>query len=357
MDCARAALRCRGVEEVTIVYRRAFEQMPASREEYEYALDDQVGFRWLRNPERFESDGTLTLRVMDLGEEDASGRRRPVPTEQTESFAVDSIVYAIGDDPDAEVLRSAGLDPDSMGRVVTGEGGETGLEGVFLIGDSRTGASTIVGCIAEGRRAADTICRKADSAWERRELIPFMDPGERKDDVQVKKGQVGLKPDPYEDYNVADFGRKEKARCLECDFICNKCVDVCPNRANIAVAVDDDLLFDDPNQIVHIDAYCNECGNCGQFCPWDGRPYLDKPTVFSTSEDFKGSTNPGWLLIGDQLKIRFEGSEESISLDGAAAEAGGNGMRGRFFALFQLLLKTRPHLFGPVEPPVPGVPR
>ena len=101
MDCARSALRCPGTDEVTVVYRRAFKQMPASREEYEYALEDGVPFHWLRNPERFDSDGTLTLRVMELGEKDASGRRRPVPTDATETMKADTLIYAIGDDPDA----------------------------------------------------------------------------------------------------------------------------------------------------------------------------------------------------------------------------------------------------------------
>ncbi len=357
MDCARSALRCRGVEEVSIVYRRAFEQMPASREEYEYAQEDQVGFRWLRNPERFESDGTLTLRVMDLGEPDASGRRCPVPTEKTESLAVDSIVYAIGDDPDAEMLRSAGLDPDPSGMVETGAGGETGLKGVFLIGDSRTGASTIVNCISEGRRAADEICRTVDTEWERRELIPFMDPAERQEDIRIKKGELREKPDPRSSYEVPEFAAREKSRCLECDFVCNKCVDVCPNRANIVVSTEDHPLFADPFQIVHVDAYCNECGNCGHFCPWDGRPYIDKPTVFSTEEDFRNSSNPGWLWIGKDVRIRFDGLEETLSIEKAAKEAATNTERGRFFSLFTLLKNSRPHLFGPVEPAVPGVPR
>ena len=112
MDCARSALRCPGVERVTVVYRRAFEQMPATREEYEHAMEDEVAFHWLRNPKRFDSDGTLTVEVMELGEKDASGRRRPVPTGETETIRADSIVYAIGDDPDAEALRRIGFHTD-----------------------------------------------------------------------------------------------------------------------------------------------------------------------------------------------------------------------------------------------------
>lgn len=358
MDCARAALRCPGVESSTIVYRRAFEQMPASQEEYEYAVEDGIEFHWLRNPERFDADGTLTLRTMELGEKDASGRRRPVATDRTESFKADSIVYAIGDDPDAETLKGLGLNPDKKSLVETREGGETDIENVFLIGDSRTGASTIVQCIAEGRTAADAIRRRMDPDWERDEVIPYMDPAERMADVPVVKGNLTPKPNAYTDYDIKEFGRTEKRRCLECDFVCNKCVDVCPNRANIALPVEGDSLFNDPFQIVHIDAYCNECGNCGHFCPWDkGRPYIDKPTVFSIGEDFENSENPGWLIDGGTVRVRYAGEVRSMSLAEAEKLAAGKDDEARFFKLLTLLRRDRPHLFGPVEPAVEGVPR
>jgi putative selenate reductase len=358
MDCARAALRCPGVKKATIVYRRAFEQMPASREEYEYALEDKVEFHWLRNPERFDADGTMTLRVMELGEKDASGRRRPVATDAVETIHADSLVYAIGDDPDEKLLKSIGLTPDAKSMVKTGEGGETEIENVFLIGDSRTGASTIVNCIAEGRSAADAVCRKVEASWERNEVLPYMNPDERLAEIPVKKGTIVPKPNPYRDYNTEEFGRTEKSRCLECDFVCNKCVDVCPNRANIALSVEGEPLFADPFQIVHIDAYCNECGNCGHFCPWDeGRPYIDKPTVFSSVADLENSANPGWYIRGDAMTVRFEGAVKTMSLSDAARAAEGSGDEARFFRLFQLLYGQRPHLFGPVEPAVAGVPR
>ena len=357
MDCARSALRCPGVESSTIVYRRAKAQMPASREEYEDALEDGVEFHWLHNPERFDADGTLTLRVMELGEKDASGRRRPVPTDAVELLKADSLVYAIGDDPDAEVLKEIGLEPDAKSGVATTEGGETAIENVFLIGDSRTGASTIVNCIAEGRRAADAICRKAEAGWKREELLPFMDPEERLADITVKKTEILAKPDPRSDYDIALFGATEKRRCLECDFVCNKCVDVCPNRANIALPVEGEPLFGDRFQIVHIDAYCNECGNCGHFCPWEGRPYIDKPTVFSTLEDLHQSENPGWFRTNGTLTARFNGTVRSLAVEEAETLAAGEGDEARFFRLFTLLAEKRPHLFGTVDAPVPGVPR
>lgn len=390
MDCARAALRSPGVEEVTVAYRRAEAQMPANDEEYELTREDGVIFHWLRNPERFDKDGTLTLRVMELGEPDESGRRRPVSTDKTETVVADTLIHSIGDDPEVEVLAEAGLNPDKRrGSVETGAGGETAKENVFLIGDSRTGGSTIVNCIAEGRNVADAICRKIDPEWSRQEQMPRMDPEARAKDTRDKKGEIVSKPDARGEYNQESFAETEGHRCLECNFICNKCVDVCPNRANIAVPISgisgahggtgagsvgqpfggpDRPPSPAPNryQIIHLDAYCNECGDCGHFCPWEGRPYIDKPTVFSTAEDFEASENPGWLVTDGMVRIRFNGSEKTLGLEAgrlvpAESTTGGNGSAGsgsaasgaveeRFHRLFELLYASRPHLFGPVEP-------
>ena len=105
----------------------------------------------------------------------------------------------------------------------------------------------------------------------------------------------------------ADFMKREACRCVECSYLCNKCVEVCPNRANMALDLRDTGLFDDPFQILHIDAYCNECGNCATFCPHDGGPYLKKFTLFSRKDDFENSTNSGFLVDGEKITVRVEG--------------------------------------------------
>ncbi len=94
---------------------------------------------------------------------------------------------------------------------------------------------------------------------------------------------------------------QEAERCLECNYLCSKCVDVCPNRANVSIAVPG---FQNRYQTLHLDAYCNECGNCAQFCPWQGKPYKDKVTVFSLPEDFRNSVNPGFLVDENRVHIR-----------------------------------------------------
>ena len=341
MDCARSALRCQGTEKSTVVYRRAFKQMPASRDEYRHALADKVAFHWLRNPESFTPDGTLTLRVMELGEKDASGRRRPVPTDKTETLKVDSIVYAIGDEADPDVLKSLGLKPNASGYVETANGGETDQQNVFLIGDARTGTSTIVKCIQEGRLAADAVCRRDDPNWTRKEDLPAVNTTEQLVQITDKTGKIVGKPDAEEPYTLPAFSLTELNRCLECNYICNKCVDVCPNRANIAVPVQGEPLFSNPNQIVHIDAYCNECGDCGHFCPWEGRPYIDKPTIFNSMIDFKNSENPGWLEEGSDLHVRYNGQIMVNPKSGSVPDS--------FMRLYAILKETRPELFAAMD--------
>ena len=87
----------------------------SSKLEYEDALEDGIPFQWLRNPEKFDADGTLTLRVMELGEPDESGRRRPVPTDKTETIHVDTLIPSIGEVVDADLLKDAGVEPNSRG--------------------------------------------------------------------------------------------------------------------------------------------------------------------------------------------------------------------------------------------------
>ena len=322
MDAARAALRVKGVESVKVLYRRAEEQMPASPEEYVDALAENIPFHWLRNPEKFEADGTLTVRVMELGAPDASGRKRPVPTDKTETMHIDTLIPSIGETVDVEVLKKAGVKLNSKNWFE--HDADYQLEdGVFILGDGRTGPSTIVEAIAEGRVVADAICRKEDNSWKREKRYSFLDDLSKESDILEKKG---LLIDSIEaaDYDMEDYARTEAIRCLECDYICNKCVDVCPNRANVALKI---AGFHDQAQIVHLDAYCNECGNCGTFCPYNGNPYLDKLTIFSMDADFENSANPGFYASNGDMKLRFGGQVYNLKVS-ASGEVSGNAPSG-----------------------------
>ncbi|HAT1622929.1 TPA: putative selenate reductase subunit YgfK [Raoultella planticola] len=296
MDCARAALRVPGVEKATIVYRRSQQEMPAWREEYEEAVADGVQFRFLNNPEEFNADGTLTLSVMTLGETDEKGRRRPVQTAETCTLQVDTLITAIGEQQDHDALAAMGIPLNEQGWPVVDLNGETGKANVFLIGDVQRGPSSIVSAIGNARRATDTILARenilshhGDKRWNN------VNPAE----VYRRKGTIAVARVNKDDRDA--FVAQEASRCLECNYICSKCVDVCPNRANVSIAVPG---FQNRYQTLHLDAFCNECGNCAQFCPWQGKPYKDKITIFSLPEDFGNSTNPGFLVEANQVHVR-----------------------------------------------------
>ena len=119
----------------------------------------------------------------------------------------------------------------------------------------------------------------------------------------------GLESDTIGGYNsLLDKQKKEDGqRCLSCDRVCEICAEVCPNRANVVIKTNVGP------QIMHIDGMCNECGNCGTFCPWDGDPYKDKITLFWSKESFKDSTNRGIMFIDqNNVLVRDENSAEFV---------------------------------------------
>ena len=97
--------------------------------------------------------------------------------------------------------------------------------------------------------------------------------------------------------------------------MCEVCADVCPNRANVAIEVPGLAQ----HQIVHVDGMCNECGNCAVFCPWEGRPYKDKLTLFWSEADMGNSENLGFLPLGDgRFEVRLATGTAAYDVDDAA---------------------------------------
>ncbi|UCB46477.1 MAG: putative selenate reductase subunit YgfK [Spirochaetota bacterium] len=302
MDSARAVMRLSGVEEVSIVYRRTEDEMPADREEFENALADGVVFMPLLLPESFSKSGVLRCRMMTLGTPDESGRRAPVPTENIQEIEVDTVISAIGEHPDLKALESYGLKPGENGKPeVNPETLETEMENVFIGGDAYRGPSTVVESMADAKRVTDAIVLKEIPECNvlEKQLDIGLDIDNRISEIYKKKGRLLHAHASGEDRLIAE---NEARRCLECNIVCNKCIDVCPNRANIAIRVDKDDGFNDRWQILHLDSLCNECGNCETFCPYDGAPYKDKITLFSLREDFNESTNKGFMVEGSEDK-------------------------------------------------------
>jgi putative selenate reductase len=113
----------------------------------------------------------------------------------------------------------------------------------------------------------------------------------------------------------------------------------------------DNELFGQPTQILHVDAYCNECGNCARFCPWDGRPYKDKFTVYSREDDFQAGTNDGFFLSGGEITLRLNGSLNTLNWDGKALSGSipGGPEGEKCAALLKTVLTDYAWYTGPVE--------
>jgi len=334
VDSARSALRVGSVEKVFIIYRRTEDEMPADREEYDRALEEGVIFKPLLLPESFSKTGILKCRRMVLGEPDSSGRRRPVPTEETEEITVDSVISAIGEYTDSKFLSACGLKIEKNNRPhANPETLETNLKNVFIGGDTLRGPSTVVESIADARKAAEAIIKKEIPDWKGldKDFNLGFDKKQQISEIYNKKGRLIPAAISEDDRVIAE---NEAGRCLECNVICNKCVDVCPNRANVAIAIDKKEGFQDDWQILHLDALCNECGNCATFCPYDGKPYKDKLTLFTIMEDFKNSKNNGFIVtgsLGNQLiTLRLNNNLWNLKLarDGELIPADSQGLKG-----------------------------
>ena len=164
MDACRTAVRL-GAEKVYIVYRRTEKELPARLEEVHHAMEEGVDFRFLRAPLEIladENDNVKAVRtqVMELGEPDADGRRKPVPVEgKTEDIEVDAVIVAIGTTPNPLISRKVPeLQTTKKGTyVIDEETGATSVEGVFAGGDAARGAATVILAIGDGKRAAAGI--------------------------------------------------------------------------------------------------------------------------------------------------------------------------------------------------------
>ncbi len=167
MDAARCAKRL-GAEEVYIVYRRSEAELPARAEEVEHAKEEGIVFKLLNNPKEILGDETGSVRgmeclEMELGEPDASGRRRPVEKQGSEFVLdVDCVIMAIGTSPNPLIKSTTeGLETQSWGGIIVNE--ETGLTsrpGVYAGGDAVTGAATVILAMGAGKAAAKAIHRQ-----------------------------------------------------------------------------------------------------------------------------------------------------------------------------------------------------
>lgn len=167
MDAARTAVRV-GYEEVYIVYRRTEAELPARLEEIRHAKEEGVIFKFLHAPvEIYNKDGYangMKFELMELGEPDESGRRRPVGTGKFEDMEVDTVIVALGTGPNPIIQKSAqneGLELETNNRgyiIVDAETGKTSIDGVFAGGDvAPVGESNAINAMGAGKRAAKAM--------------------------------------------------------------------------------------------------------------------------------------------------------------------------------------------------------
>lgn len=163
MDAARSAIRM-GAEEVFVIYRRSFEEIPARKEEVVHAQEEQIEFKTLTNPTEILGDENGNVKgircvKMELGEPDETGRRSPHPVENSEfDIGVDCVIMAIGTSPNPLIKSTTtGLDVNRRGGIIADENGQTSRKGVFAGGDTVTGAATVIKAMGAGKIAAKSI--------------------------------------------------------------------------------------------------------------------------------------------------------------------------------------------------------
>ncbi|MBL7127784.1 MAG: putative selenate reductase subunit YgfK, partial [Ignavibacteria bacterium] len=309
MDAARAAKRLSGVENVYIIYRRTKKYMPADMEEFDSALKDGVKFKELLQPFSFDK-GVLKCQRMELSDTDSDGRRKVTPIANDHFiFNVDTVIAAVGEKVDENVLQKNELLKN--GKIIINESTlETDKTNTYIGGDAFRGPSTVVEAIADGARAANSILNKLGLVYNY--SCQTISTKAIDDALSKVEGKVFTKK------TVDEQIMAEK--CLSCNYKCNKCVEVCPNRANIIVTAPTAEEYKDSHQIIHIDDLCNECGNCTTFCPYDGAPYKDKLTVFGNQSEFLNSVNDGFCLsinsnAGSTLNLRYKNKVLKLKLD------------------------------------------
>ncbi|MCP4216117.1 MAG: FAD-dependent oxidoreductase, partial [bacterium] len=347
MDAARTAWRMIKEQdgEVTVLYRRTQNEMPADAEEIEAVLEEGIEIVELTSPVSIaKENGRLKTHCwkMKLGHRDHSGRRRPVRIEGADfDLIFDTVIPAIG--------QSVIMDfADELGKLK--DNGETAAKNIFIGGDALRGAFNIITAVADGKKGALAILEAAGKGNPLDDF--FKNPLQQQRqltlaDYQKKASEKLLREEPEElslekrrnfESVIGSFSpsqaQKEAARCLLCNDICNVCVSVCPNRANVsytlepaeygtqkAVKQDGKLKIEDAApfvirqkyQVYNLADYCNECGNCNTFCPSGGAPYKEKPKVCITKSAF-ASEAVAYFIEAGKVRFKRDGNTATLQL-------------------------------------------
>jgi len=332
VDAARTANRLIGEDaKVTVLYRRTKKEMPCGREDVDVMIEEGIEIIELAAPEKIkQNDHDLEIQCykMELAEIDSSGRRRPVRIEGSEfTLSFDSVITAIGQDTIFDFIPGQELQIDESTM-------QTQFENVYAGGDAVRGADSLINAIADGQKIANKILQKVE-----KELELSIIPGKKLTDeefqhklaMRMSGGEIPSIPlshrNSFEMVHpilTAEQAITEADRCLYCNDVCNICVTVCPNLANIAINVEpveiripgtsDSFAVEQKNQIINIGDFCNECGNCTTFCPTSGDPYKTKPRFYLSEEAFEQEDNC-YLLGENHLIFKSHGKTKTLTLD------------------------------------------
>ena len=353
IDAARTAKRLTGGP-VTVLYRRTQCEMPAEEEELWDLCEEGNCLEELVSPKSvILQDGQVTaLQCVrnKLGDPGADGRRKPIPIEGSEfEIAADSVIVAIGQTPDIAFLDGSTVSLQADGTIaVDPDTGAASPSCVYAGGDAARGPATIIQACADGRRAAKAICAKLNIQFEQLAYGPTALSKEEIKRIKWARARKEAKHSPkmlpvakrsgfnlIEQTLTEEEARGEAARCLQCSTLCDKCVEVCPNRANytyfvtpvgltlpqlsfkngrLAVTGEETFEVEQKRQIIHIDDFCNECGNCATFCVHNGKPYQEKPRLFLKEADFRLEDDNAFYIVEDTIRRREGGRESQLSV-------------------------------------------
>jgi hypothetical protein len=282
IDAARAARRL-GAKDVVIVYRRSRQEMPANPEEVEAALEEGIKILFLAAPTKITKDSSALVMEclrMQLGEPDASGRKRPVPITGSEfNIACDTIIAAIGQVP--AIPSGFGLEPLGNGTLkVNSETLAAAIDGVFAGGDVATGPASVIKAIAAGRKAASSIDKYVGGSGDISEAL--VEPAKASpwfgSDEAFANKQRERQPHLVVERRLSDFSEvelgfpkqracDEAARCLRCDLRLAISPVILPpsewlefNSASVEAAPEKDgvyRLFNEQKEVIYIGSNSN----------------------------------------------------------------------------------------------------
>lgn len=321
MDACRTAVRL-GAKEVYVVYRRTRNEMPADELEINEAEEEGVTYKFLTNPLSFNGENgkvnSITLQVMELGEPDASGRRRPVPVEgKTEEIAVDSVILAIGQKLVADDVSE--LELNERGNITAdADFFTTSIEGVFAIGDATNrGASIAIEAIGEADRCVKSVDAYLNGI-DVETRIPYISKRDESTiDYSDREKQPRVSPkvlDPevrnknFEEVSLGfteEEAQKEAQRCLECgcrEYYKCKLLNVAQrydiNPERFKGEMPQKYTRDENAFIERNTSKCILCGLCVRSC----REVMDIHAIGLMGRGFKTDVSPAFALPLDQTK-------------------------------------------------------